>query len=97
LSLQILSAIPHTNFWLLFFFKVLNILFFGKMFGLIGRFGVLIIVLGFWVEPANSPGQGQTGHSINALLVIGAFTISHTKCLKWVLLDFFVWNVLGAF
>jgi hypothetical protein len=48
--------------------------------------------------------QGRTGHSSNAMLVVGVFTISHTKCLKrgfWRnfgdLLDFFVWNVAGAF
>jgi hypothetical protein len=26
--------------------------------------------------------QGRTGHSSNAMLVAGVFTISHTKCLK---------------
>jgi hypothetical protein len=45
-----------------------------------------------------------TGHSGNAILVAGAFTISLTKCLKrdllkefGGLLDFFVWNVARAF
>jgi hypothetical protein len=46
---------PHTNFWLLFTFKELNILFLGTFF-VIGRFGVPVIFLGFWVEPANSVG-----------------------------------------
>jgi hypothetical protein len=47
--------------------------------------------------------QGRTGHSGNAMLVAGAFTISQTKCLKRGLLkelvgllDFFVWNFTGA-
>jgi hypothetical protein len=31
------------NFWLLYTFKVRNIVFFGKIFVLIGRFGVPII------------------------------------------------------
>jgi hypothetical protein len=46
--------------------------------------------------------QGWTGHIGNAILVVGAFTISHTKFLKISknfggLLDFFVWNVAVAF
>jgi hypothetical protein len=42
--------------------------------------------------------QGRSGHSGNAKLVAGAFTISHTKCLNFGgFLDFFVWNVTGAF
>jgi hypothetical protein len=57
LSLQIPSGSPHTNFWLLYSFKVQNIVFFWKIFVLIGIFGVPIIFLGFWVEPANFVGQ----------------------------------------
>jgi hypothetical protein len=37
-------------------FKELIILSFGKNFVLIGKFGVPIIFLGFWVEPENSFG-----------------------------------------
>jgi hypothetical protein len=44
----------HTNIWLLYTFKERNILFYGKIFFLIRRFGVSVIFLGFWVEPANS-------------------------------------------
>jgi hypothetical protein len=46
------------NFWLLYNFKLLNILFFGKNFVLIGLFGVPIIFLGFWIQPANSMPSG---------------------------------------
>jgi hypothetical protein len=53
---QIPSGSPHTNFWLLYTFKELNILFFGKIFFLISGFGVPVIFLLFWVEPANSVG-----------------------------------------
>jgi hypothetical protein len=54
---QIPSGSLHTNFWLLFFFKVpTKHTFFGKIFALIGRFGVPVNFLGFWVEPANSVG-----------------------------------------
>jgi hypothetical protein len=30
--------------------------FFGRFFDMMGKFGVPIIFLGFWVEPANSVG-----------------------------------------
>jgi hypothetical protein len=44
----------------------------------------------------------RTGHSGNTMLAAGAFTISHTKCLKKRPFEgisgaFFVWNVTGTF
>jgi hypothetical protein len=33
-------------------------------------------------DDAHDQKQGRIGHSGNAMLVAGAFTISHTKCLK---------------
>jgi hypothetical protein len=53
LSLQIPSGSLHTNFPL--HFGGTYHTFFGKLFVLFGRY-VLIYILGFWVEPANSVG-----------------------------------------
>jgi hypothetical protein len=50
-SLQTPQESSHTNFWLHFFFKVLNILFFAKIFVLIGWFDVPIIFFRILVSP----------------------------------------------
>jgi hypothetical protein len=55
-SLQISSGSPHMKFWLLYTFKLLIIVFFGKIFVLIVDLVFRYFFLGFWFEPANSVG-----------------------------------------
>jgi hypothetical protein len=57
---QVLSGSSHTNFWLLYFFKALNILFFGKILVLIGRISVSMILKVFGLSLQIPSGSSHT-------------------------------------